>query len=91
LLFDGQIALGDLVLQLAVVLQRLADHKERFGSVIAGEGRFDLGLTLLDPPIHQAGQHSRVAFPRQDGIQNRQPTLPSEVARARDANAGSFH
>ena len=49
MLLNGQIALGDLLLQLAVVLQRLADHEEQFGPVIAGEGRFELGLTLLDP------------------------------------------
>ena len=68
MLLDSQVTLSDLLLQLSVVLQRLADHKQRFGSVIAGEGRFDLGLTLLDPPIRQGGQLFRVALNPQNGI-----------------------
>jgi hypothetical protein len=40
----------------------LADHEEQFGSVIAGERRFDLGPTLLDPMVGQAGELLGVAF-----------------------------
>jgi hypothetical protein len=89
LLFDRQIALSDLLLQVAVGLQRLLDHKERFGPVIARQCCFNLLRALLDAPVRQAGQRSGVAFSGQDGIQDRQAALAGEVARARGASAGS--
>lgn len=62
LFFNAQIALGELLLDLAVVLQRLAEHEEQFRAIIAREGCFDLGLAFLDPTIRQRGQFSGVAF-----------------------------
>ena len=45
-LLDAQVALGDLLLQLAVGLQGLADDEQQFGPVIPRQRRFDLGLRL---------------------------------------------
>jgi hypothetical protein len=55
LLFDRQIALSDLLLQVAVGLQRLLDHKERFGPIIARQCCFNLLRALLDPSSTVSG------------------------------------
>jgi len=55
LLLNAQIALGDLLLYLAVVLQRLTQHEEQFRAVIARQRRFDLGLAFLDSMMRQRG------------------------------------
>jgi hypothetical protein len=63
LLLNAQIALGDLLLYLAVVLQRLAQHEEQFRAVIARQGRGNLGLAFLDSIMCQRGQFPWIAFP----------------------------
>ena len=63
LLLNAQIALGDLLLDLAVVVQRLAEHEEQFRAVIARQRRFNLGLAFLNSMICQRGQFSGIAFP----------------------------
>jgi hypothetical protein len=62
LLLNTQIALEDLLLHLAVVVQRLAEHEEQFRAVIARQCRIDLGLAFLDPIMSQRGQFSWIAF-----------------------------
>src|SRR5271165_872050 len=58
----AQIALGELLLYLAVVLQRLTQHEEQFRAVIARQRRFDLGSAFLDSIMCQRGQLSWIAF-----------------------------
>ncbi|MBV8102455.1 MAG: hypothetical protein JOZ31_25210 [Verrucomicrobia bacterium] len=62
MLLNAQIALGDLLLYLTVVLQQLLEHEEQFRAVIACQGCFDLGLAFLDSTIRQEGQFSWIAF-----------------------------
>ena len=59
---NGNRRTGDLLLDLAVVLQRLAEHEEQFRAVIARQRHFDLGSTFLDSTIRQRGQFSWIAF-----------------------------
>src|SRR5208282_4123295 len=63
LLLNAQIALGDLLLYLAVVLQRLAEHEEQFWAVIARQRCFDLGLAFPDSMMRQRGQFCWITFP----------------------------
>jgi len=48
LLLNAQIALGDLLLDLSVVIQRLAEHEEQLHAVIARQRHFNLGLAFLE-------------------------------------------
>src|SRR5262245_27599393 len=79
LLLNVQVALDDLLLHLPVVVQSLTDHEEQFGAIIARQGRFDLGLAFLDPMIDQRGKFFRVAFTRQNRIQNRLSALSADI------------
>ena len=81
LLLNVQVALSDLLLHLPVVVQSLTDHEEQFGAIIARQGRFDLGLAFLDPMIDQRGKFFRVAFTRQNRIQNRLSALSADISQ----------
>ena len=67
------------MLHLPVVSQRLAEHEEQFGTVIAPQCRFNLGLALADSIVYQRSQFAGIAFPCQYRIQDSQSTLAADI------------
>jgi hypothetical protein len=76
LLLNAQVALGDLLLHLPVVVQSLVDHEEHFGAIFACQRRLDLCLAFLDPMIGQRAKFLRIAFTAKKASKIASPLCP---------------
>ena len=73
------IALGDLLLMELVQLARLPKLEEMFGPPRSFQGEGNLVLAVMTALVSQSGQFDGVAFPLQDGVDDRHASQPRDV------------
>ncbi len=64
-----------------MALQRLLQREQMFGSVVSLQRRHDALLAGFHPPMAQLRQPARIPLPCQNGVHNRKPAHPCQIAQ----------
>ncbi len=75
------VAVADEVLIMPMALQRLLQREQMFGSVVSLQRRHDALLAGFHPPMAQLRQPARIPLPCQNGVHNRKPAHPCQIAQ----------